>query len=275
MITQSFLEHGTKILQQHGIETARLDVLVLMEDVLGKSRGMLLAHPEMKIAEPELTQLNKYITRRSSHIPLAYIRGKVMFYGREFLVNNHVLVPRPETEAIIECLKKLPLGGTPRIADVGTGSGCLGITAALEIFGAEVFLYDIDPGALQVAEKNAQARHVMVHAKQQDLLKDCNEQFDAILANLPYVPESYPINEAAKFEPKLALFSGKDGLGHYRMLWEQIDVMADQQQPTHVITESMPEQHKELAKLAQGAGYRLLSIEGYAQQFVRLSATED
>jgi len=273
MTVQEFLQDTAETLQSAGIETARLDTLVLLEDAMGMSRAALLAHPDTTITEQQLTTLNNFVTQRKQHTPLAYIRGKVMFYGREFAVDNHVLVPRPESEALIDCLKQLPLGGTPRIADIGTGSGCLGITAALELFGAEVFLFDIDAAALAVAEKNAQLHHVAVQAKQQDLLKNCAEQFDVILANLPYVPEDYPINRAAGFEPRQALFSGVDGLEHYKIFWQQVADMPGQ--PTHVITECLPEQHKSQVKLAKAAGYTLENTRDFAQHFVRLSATED
>jgi release factor glutamine methyltransferase len=273
MTVQEFLQNATKTLQAAGIETARLDTFVLLEDVMETSRAALLAHPGKSVPEQRLTALSNFITQREKHTPLAYIRGKVMFYGREFIVNNHVLVPRPESEAIIDCLRQLPLGGTPRIADIGTGSGCLGVTTALELFGAKVFLCDIDAAALAVAKKNAQVHNVAVQIKQQDLLKNCAEQFDVILANLPYVPESYPINQAAEFEPKQALFSGADGMDHYGTFWQQIASMPGQ--PTHVITECLPEQHKSQVKLAKAAGYALENTRDFAQHFVRLSATED
>ena len=273
MTVQEFLSQATRTLQDAGIETARLDVLILLEDATEMSRATLLAHPDTSISAQQLEVLNNNITQRKRHTPLAYIRGRCMFYGREFAVNKHVLIPRPESEALIDCLKQLPLGGTPRIADIGTGSGCLGITAALELLGAEVFLYDIDADALQVAKKNTQKRHVDIRLKQQDLLQDCDEQFDVVLANLPYVPENYPVNQAVEFEPKLALYSGSDGLGHYRKLWRQLGDMT--YLPTHVISESLPEQHKALAALARTAGYALEHTQDFAQHFVRLSATED
>ncbi len=267
-----YLSTATKKLADAGILTARLDVLVLLEDVLGNDRAQLLAHPDTRLTNVQITTLNNFITQREQHTPLAYIRGKMMFYGREFAVNTHVLVPRPETEAVIDFFKNIPLSATPRVADVGTGSGCIGITVALESPGADVFLYDIDEQALAIARKNAEAHQVTVHTQKQNLLAGCAEQFDVLLANLPYVPTEYPINKAASWEPRLALFSGDDGLDHYRDFWKQLGEMSAQ--PIHVITESLPEQQKILAALARTAGYARAEHDDYVQHFVLLDASE-
>ncbi len=259
------LRDSTQTLADAGISTARLDVLILLEDLTGKDRSLLLAHPEMELPARIIARLNKYITRRTDHIPLAYIRGKASFYGRDFAVNNKVLVPRPETETIITFFKELGLSGYIKVADVGTGSGCIGITAALEIPDVEAYLYDISQDALKVAAVNAAAHHVSVHIKQQDLLEGCSESFDVILANLPYVPTIQRINKAAGHEPKLALFSGEDGLDHYRTFFEQLATLPAL--PSIIIIESEPEQHGYLMQLAASKGYTLKKGEGFIQLF--------
>jgi release factor glutamine methyltransferase len=265
MQLETFLQKSTEQLRNAGIQTARLDVLILLEDVLARDRAQLLAHPEFDIPILLLAKLNTFIIQREKHIPLAYIRGRSAFYGRDFTVNNHVLVPRPETESMITLLKSLPLSPGSRIADVGTGSGCIGITAALELPSAEVFLYDIDQPALGIAQTNAQLYAIKAHLAQQDLLAGNTESFDVILANLPYVPNEHTINKAATHEPTLALFAGDDGLDLYRTLWQQISVRKTK--PTYVLTEALLEQHKGLADLARRAGYALKSTEGLVQQF--------
>lgn len=267
-----YLADATKKLQNAGIDTARLDVLILLEDALRQDRSSLLAHPEIVLSKAQIAQLNNYIIQRSQHTPLAYIRGSAMFYGRKFAVNKHVLVPRPETETIIDLIKNTTLPSAPRIADIGTGSGCIGITAALELPGANVFLYDVDQDALNVAQQNADEHHVSVRAQKQDLLTGCSEQFDIVLANLPYVPNDYQINQAAGFEPKLALFSGDDGLNHYRIFWQQLRTM--KKPPVHVVIESLPAQQSELIKLARAAGYSRAKTEGYVLYFLLLDAAE-
>lgn len=264
MTTQEFLGNATKTLNQAGVTSARLDCLILLEDCLGLDRAVILAHPETEISAPQLARLNKQITQRVKHTPLAYIRGKAPFYGREFEVNEHVLVPRPETETMIEMLKKLPLPATPVIADIGTGTGCIGITAALEIPDAKTYLTDIDEHALAVAEANAKLLGAKVTCLKSDLLESA-DAYDVILANLPYVPERYAINQAAEHEPKHAIFAGKDGLNLYRRFWEQIAGMS--KKPTYVLTESLPVQHPDLTALAEASGYKQLEARDFVQAF--------
>lgn len=259
------LRVAAQTLGRAGIETSRLDVLVLLEDITGISRSSLLAHPEIELSKTQYIRLNNYITQRKKHVPLAYIRGKAPFFGRDFAVNTHVLVPRPETETIITFLKGLALPARPKIADVGTGSGCIGITAALEIPGADIYVYDISPEALKIAARNAAAHHVSVRSARQDLLRDCRESFDVILANLPYVPTEQAINKAAAHEPRQALFSGRDGLDHYRAFFDQLAALPAL--PRTVIIEAEPHQHTELARLADRQGYALKKSEGFVQLF--------
>lgn len=265
MLLGQYLQDATKKLQAAGIQTARLDVLVLLENVLKRDRANLLAHPEFAIKSSEISLLNTFIAQREQHIPLAYIRGKAEFYGRYFMVNTHVLVPRPESEAMIELLLKLDLPAGVRIADIGTGSGCLGITAALELPEATVTLLDIDKDVLGVAQNNARELNARVQVRRQDLLASYDEQLDVALANLPYVPDAYPINQAASHEPGLALFAGSDGLDLYRTFWEQVSNLSPK--PIYVLTESLSEQHDVLAELAKKAGYHIVASQGLIQVF--------
>lgn len=263
MNTGQFLKTATKELSDSGIETARLDVLVLLEDSLGVDRSILLAHPETSISSQTEVELNKKIIQRSQHTPLAYIRGKVEFYGRPFKITNDVLVPRPETEAIIDLLLNIKVA--PRkIADIGTGSGCIGITAALEL-NAACDLYDISDQALAVARQNAQELNATARLLKSNLLDDLKDDYEVILTNLPYVPENYKINQAASHEPELALFSGSDGMDLYRQFWQQINNLPSK--PGHIITESFPSQHLQNKSLAELAGYRQADTLGFAQHF--------
>lgn len=261
-----FLNTATKQLHAAGVESARLDALILLEDVLGRDRANLIAHPEIALTEAQEALLNTYIARRCNHIPLTYIRGRAAFYGRDFTVNTHTLVPRPETEAMITLLKKLRLPAHPCIADIGTGSGCLGVTAALELLQSEVFLYDTSAAALKVASINARQLGVRAHIAEQDLLTHDAHHYDVILANLPYVPTTYPVNKAATHEPPVALFSGIDGLDHYRRFWQQVAIS----RPRYVITEALPDQHSSLEQLAYKANYTPSATEGLAQSFTLL-----
>jgi release factor glutamine methyltransferase len=266
MTVGDFLTDTTKTLTQAGVKTARLDCLILLEDTLGMERASIIAHPEAVLNDKDAQMLSVAITKRAQHIPLAYIRGSVMFYGRKFIVSEHVLVPRPETEAIIDLVKPLPLETTARIADIGTGSGCIGITIALELPFTSVTLYDIDDQALETARKNSEqlgARNVSIAPL--NVLEALPEACNVIVTNLPYVPEKYPINKAASFEPALALFSGPDGLGHYRALWGQLGEATNK--PQYVIAESLPNQHHIMAQLARNSGYVLEKTDDFIQLF--------
>jgi release factor glutamine methyltransferase len=269
MKVAEYLAYNTQLLQDAGINSARLDCLILLEDVLGKDRAYILAHPEISLSPSHIATLNNYIAQRKRSVPLAYIRGKVAFYGREFVVNSDVLVPRPETETMIDMLlSDLPvLTNTPTIADVGTGSGCIGITLKLELPACDVFVYDIDQKALHIATKNAQRLAAHIHSHQNNLLHGITEHFDAIVANLPYVPHGYTINAAARHEPSLALFAGNDGLELYRKFWHQVDQLAVP--PKHIYTESLRFQHTGLVKLAHEAGYALVATRDLIQHFSR------
>jgi release factor glutamine methyltransferase len=268
MTTGECITKATKELSKAGIQTARLDVLVLLSDIFKQDKAAILAHPERILNDRDLAMLRAQIDQRITHTPLAYIRGKAMFYGREFTVTPAVLVPRPETEAIIELLMSLPISSSAKIADIGTGSGCIGLTAALELPEAHVDLYDIDDDALKVATRNRAKLGASANVAKSNILADITDSYDVLLANLPYVPNLFPINEAAKQEPALALFSGADGLDHYRTFWTQVASLTSK--PTYVITESLPSQHHALATLARHAGYYLEETQDFIQRFVAL-----
>lgn len=268
MTVAEFLQTATRRLEAVDIATARLDSLVLLEDMLGTDRATLLAHPELRLSATQTAQLQAVLKQRAAHVPLAYIRGIAHFYGREFLVSAAVLVPRPESESLIDLLKAIDFSTPPRIADIGTGSGCLGITAALELPGCRVDLYDIDTSALKIARRNVRKHQVAAACHQSDLLQHhASQPYTALLANLPYVPTDYPINHAATHEPPTALFAGQDGLDLYRKFWQQISWLAHK--PAYVITESFPTQHAGTIQLAQHAGYSLQQSIDFGQCFIR------
>lgn len=156
-------------------------------------------------------------------------------------------------------------GASLSIADVGTGSGCLGISAALELHNHNVDLYDIDASALAVAKHNMAMHELRLKAYKRDLLSRYVRPYDIILANLPYVPDHFKINRAATLEPKLAIFGGKDGLDIYRRLFEQL--LRFSWKPQFVLTESLPPQHTNLSKIALDSGYRLSKTDGFIQAF--------
>ena len=265
MTLEKYLKHGDKQLEQAGISSARLDVLILLEDMLHKDRAWVLANPAHILLDSQIKKLDRKLERRAKHVPLAYIRGFSEFYGRKFRVNRHVLEPRPESETMIELLLKLKLPPKPSIADVGTGNGAIGITAALEIPGSIVDLYEISSGALAVAKHNTHLHELRLHARKMNLLSRPLRPYDVILANLPYVPDKWQINEAAMAEPKIAIFGGPDGLDVYRKMFAQLKRFT--WKPGYVFCESLPPQHPQLAELAGSAGFKLLKSEDFIQIF--------
>ncbi len=265
MTIRDWLLEASARLTDAKIDTARLDCLVLLEDETGKDRGWLLAYPEYKLQGSTLKRLNTKIDQRAKHTPLAYLRGHAEFYGRNFIVNTHTLVPRPETESMIELLKSLsPATGT-RILDIGTGTGCIAITAALEFPDTHISACDIDAACLGIARENAQKLGASVALINSNLLASVPPQ-DILLANLPYVPDNFAINSAAAFEPRLALFGGPDGLDLYRKLFTQIGHA--NWRPQYVLAESLPTQHHKLAATAAEAGFSLQATDDFIQLFV-------
>ena len=268
MQVDAWLKVAQQKLLDAGITTPRLDVLVLLEDCLGRDRAWLLAHSETELTGEHQAKLTKQLKRRGGHEPLAYIRGKAEFYGRTFIVNKNVLVPRPESETMIELLKKVAPPNAA-IADIGTGSGALAITAALELPEASVAAVDIDQACLDIAERNAVSYDTNLQLFKGNLLEPFLQENpifkpSVLLCNLPYVPDEYAINKAATHEPALALFAGADGLDLYRILFTQAETL----KPKFILTEALPEQHAELAKIAAASSYKLHASDDFIQVFI-------
>ncbi|HEX5798022.1 MAG TPA: peptide chain release factor N(5)-glutamine methyltransferase [Candidatus Saccharimonadales bacterium] len=281
-IIEWLVENMSK-LQKVGVDSPRRDCLVFVEDVLRKDRAWVVTHPQHGLGASDLEELDRLIVRRLKREPLAYIRGKAWFYGRFFSVGPEVMIPRPESEAFIELLKQLVdseqlTADSLKIIDIGTGSGCLAITAKLELPNAHVIAVDIDKKALELARHNTVKHNVDVKFITSDLLTSAElyhfvhdrEQNDTVLiANLPYVPTGLVTSPEILHEPKQALFSGKDGLSHYVSFWQQISKLLSK--PQHVMTESLEKQHAAMTNLAADAGYELKRTEILVQHFEKIS----
>lgn len=257
-------------LYEAGIESARLDAMVLLSDELKKDKSWLLAYSDYELQGSELVRLNTKLTQRALHTPLAYIRGHVEFYGRTFIVNPFVLVPRPESEAFFELLNTLDSGSYTSIIDVGTGSGALAISAALLANSHDIFATDTSKQALLVANNNAQKHTVTITFSLGNLLDPIADEVLAnsvLVCNLPYVPTTYTINKAATHEPEIALFSGQDGLDHYKELVEQIT--ARTVKPRYILTESLLSQRTAVQEILGSSGYKQQSTIGLVQLFTR------
>jgi release factor glutamine methyltransferase len=209
--------------------TPDLDADLILEYVLGISKLDMLLQDEYILSESEMLAVNKCVQDRLEHTPIAYIVGYKEFYGRKFIVNKDVLIPRPETEAIIDITKNIFAHiPTPIIWEIGTGSGCIAITLALEIPKAQILASDISPHALQIAKNN----DIILTGKQDnitwlegDLLNTFSTQNikpDIIIANLPYLNQNQYQDDSILAEPDIALYSPNDGLEHYIRLLQEI-----------------------------------------------------
>jgi len=206
------------------VGSARMNAELLLMFTLGCDRAYLFAHPERNLTAEEQTRYEKVLDQRSSGIPAQYITGHQEFWGLDFIVTPAVLIPRPETEHVIETVLKLNDGraSSPnfllRIVDVGTGSGCIALALAEELPHAEIHATDISAAAVEIARSNA-ARHQLekrIRFHQTDLLQSFDrEAFDFVISNPPYVGESEEDQvqlEVRKFEPCNAVFAGPTGL---------------------------------------------------------------
>lgn len=191
----------------------------LLAAALGVRRERLVAHPEQAVDAAPAARFADLAARRRAGEPLAYLLGRREFYGREFAVGPAVLVPRPETELLVDlALDALRSQAAPCVLDLGTGSGCIAITLALERPEAQVFGVDRSPAALAVARANALALGARVRLLASDWFDAVQGRFDAVVANPPYIAAGDPHLPALAHEPPHALVSGGDGLDSLRII---------------------------------------------------------
>jgi release factor glutamine methyltransferase len=218
MTLQTALLQGQKLFTDAGISAPRLTAEVLLAHAIGCQRSWLFAHSDEELKEVWWIHYGRYLHQRISGMPTQYITGKQEFFGRDFRVTPDVLIPRPETEHVVEAALKHPAA---LILDIGTGSGAIAITLALET-QARIYATDISRGALTVAQKNSIRLEARVDFLECDLgytLQD--SAFDMVVSNPPYVLEGDRATlqrEVRDHEPGLALYAGADGLAIYRRL---------------------------------------------------------
>lgn len=268
LTVQNWLSNNTLRLMKAGIDSARIDCLVMLEKTLQKQREWLLAHGEHLISHSKEEELNNMLSERLSHNPLAYITGYKEFYSRNFVVNPNVLIPRPESEDIIDSLLMLDRSFIENVIDVGTGSGCLAITAKLELPDIKVVASDNSENAIFIAKQNANLLGAKVEFKKSDLLKSITvNDKTVLLANLPYVPDGLITSQEIMMEPSTAIFSGEEGFDHFIEFWSQLaDIKA---QAITVIAESLINQHVKMMELAKKSGFNLIRKKGLVQVFLR------
>lgn len=259
----TWLKNAAKQLKAIGIASARLDTELILANTLRKNRTYLHAHLDEEIDPRRVDIADARLSLRLDRVPLAYILGCKEFYGRKFTVSPAVLVPRPESEEMITLFLALTAGeiAPKTLIDIGTGSGCLGITAALERPSLRVILSDISPRAIKIAEKNASNLHARVTLEQQSLLSGQIEPVDYILANLPYVDRDWDVSPELRHEPAEALFAADNGLRLIETLIEQA--------PRHITAggllflEADPRQHQAILHQARHHGFHKVETRGF------------
>ncbi len=217
MTVRTALLQGTRLLEEARVAAPRLTAEVLLSHAMRAERVYLFAHSEQELREVEWLHYGRYLHERMIGKPTQYITKRQEFYGREFRVSPDVLIPRPETEHVVELALRVARGAT-RILDVGTGSGALAITLQLET-GATAWATDISPSAAAVARDNARRLGAPVPVVACDLMSAIRDRsFDLIVSNPPYVPVTEREGlqrEVRDWEPQVALFAGNSGFEIY------------------------------------------------------------
>lgn len=221
MTIQTALQQGTKLLEDARIAAPRLTAEVLLAHAVQHDRSWLYAHSDAELTELWWIHYGRYLHERLNGKPTQYITRRQEFYGREFIVNPDVLIPRPETEHVIEVALERLGGRSGTIIDVGTGSGAIAVTLSLEL-NAPVIAMDVSEPALRVAASNNARLQGWVRFVCCDLLSGiASGSADLVVSNPPYVPETDRVSlqrEVREHEPHVALFGGSDGLDVYRRL---------------------------------------------------------
>jgi release factor glutamine methyltransferase len=240
-------------------DSARLDAELLLADSAGVTRATLIAHPERVVGATEAQRLAVAVSRRAQGEPLAYITGRREFYSIDLAVDASVLVPRPETELLVEhALVGLPTGRA-RVLDLGTGSGAIALAIKRERPVCDVVGVDVSAAAIAVARGNASRLGLDVRFVESDWFAALDgERFDAIVANPPYVASADPAFAALAHEPRAALDGGADGLDAYRAILAAA--------PAHLeaggalLVEHGADQRRALTAMAPGAGLAVAAI---------------
>lgn len=235
------LTQGIKKLENKYIDSAHLDAELLLSLVLKQTKEFLYTYPEYKLNWWQKLKFFKLIKIRSNHYPTAYILGYKEFYGLKFKVNKHVLVPRPETELLVEAtLRVVDPKGRFNIVELGTGSGCIAISLIKNGIN-NITATDISKKALKIAKQNAKLHQVekKITFLLGNLLEPIKDRkIDILVTNLPYLANGYKKESSIKHEPKIALYSGVGGLDLYKELFQQISKL--KYHPSYILIELDP-----------------------------------
>lgn len=221
------LRDAVQRLAAAGLKEAQKDARLLLSFALGRPKEFLFAYPEYELSEEEQSSFDEAVHRRENHEPVQYITGRTEFYGLEFTVSPAVLIPRPETEILVENAVNALRGKTaPRFCEIGVGSGCISVSMLCELPNAAAIAGDLSRDALEIARRNAERHNVLdrLDLRLSDVFDSVAEDaFDAVVSNPPYISLDEVAeldSEVRDFEPKMALTDGADGLGVIRRIIE-------------------------------------------------------
>ncbi|MFZ3009668.1 MAG: HemK/PrmC family methyltransferase [Candidatus Microsaccharimonas sp.] len=273
---KDWLDDATRQLVFANISSARLDSELILAHTLRQPRSYLHAHNEHLLTDREQEIAGARLALRLDHVPVAYIIGHKEFYGRRFRVTTATLIPRPESEMLVELLHlAIPKNATLlaekplRLVDVGTGSGILGITAKLAFPELLVTLVDISRHSLGVAEQNAKQHDAEVEILRSDLLTQYPYIADIVIANLPYVDPDWERSKETNHEPAEALFASDGGKALInRLITQTKDRLANS---GYLILEADPTQHKDIIKFASSHGLLLAEQKDYGLLFQKVT----
>lgn len=254
MITiREILNCATRTLTNAQISSARLDAGVILRFILNEPQEFIFLNPDFKLDKRQENKFLRLIRQRATHYPVAYITGQKEFFGLNFRVNKNVIIPRPETELIVEEALKLIEAKRITAAEIGTGSGCIAIALTKNTPQADYIATDISGKALTVAKINAKILGVQnIKFKKGNLLEPITQKIDLLIANLPYLDAKWrnllksSDSAALEFEPKMALNGGGDGLHVYKKLIRGI--AARIQKPNHILLEIGAKQGAKMKK---------------------------
>jgi len=265
MTVLELLERTTKYFADHGVASARLTIELMLAEMLKKTRMQLYLEFDKVVPDDVLDRLRPLVKRRADGEPLEYVLGVATFAGHRISVTPDVLIPRPETEILLEeAIKRIDPAGAP-VLDVGTGSGILALALAKKFPGLEIFAVDLSPAALAVAQKNAEGLG-KIRFLESDLMGNpaLPECFQMIVANLPYIPTGQidTLQREVRHEPRRALDGGADGLDLVRKLISQ-----SVGRTPRLLLELGDGQTEETKTLCLRAGYALIeSLPDFTQR---------
>lgn len=276
LVINDWLADATRQLVFAQIPSARLDAELILAHTLRKNRSYLHAHPEEALTDRAIEIANARLSLRIERVPVAYIIGHKEFYGHQFSVTTATLIPRPESEVLIELLKQVVprnsslLNEKPlRLIDVGTGSGNLGITAKLLYPELDVTLSDVSRHALKIAEKNTKNLQANVALLQSNLLADYPFTANIIIANLPYVDIEWERSPETEHEPASALFAANNGKALiFELLVQTKEKLVN---GGSLILEADPEQHPAIISEAKKYGLLVSGQDGYGILFEKIA----